>query len=223
MINTPAKWPTPLSSDATHGGPNQRDGKGRPYLSGAVHNWPTPRANDAEKRGSIDAENPRNGLPGAVKKWPTPTRSDGMGGPGCSGRDGGDNLRTAVAVYPTPCAQDAKNSTLPVSLTDRDSIPGHLLRSGEQPGGQLNPDWVEWLMGWPVGWTSLEPMTALVWPDWSHDPADSGEVPRTATGIQRRTARLKAIGNGQVPQALAMAWHVLTALLADYAAAKVAA
>jgi hypothetical protein len=122
-------------------------------------------------------------------------------------------LRTAVAIYPTPTAQDAKNSTLPVSQTDRDSIPGHLLRSGEQPGGQLNPDWVEWLMGWPIGWTSLEPMAALIWPDWSHDPADSGEVPRVSTGIPRRTARLKAIGNGQCPQALVIAWKILTAVL----------
>ena len=33
--------------------------------------WPTPRANDAEKRGNI-SQDPRNGLPGAVL-WPTPT------------------------------------------------------------------------------------------------------------------------------------------------------
>jgi hypothetical protein len=25
-------------------------------------------------------------------------------------------------------------------------------------GGQLNPPWVEWLMGWPVGWTDLAPL-----------------------------------------------------------------
>ena len=24
-------------------------------------------------------------------------------------------------------------------------------------GGALNPPWVEWLMGWPVGWTDCEP------------------------------------------------------------------
>ncbi len=24
------------------------------------------------------------------------------------------------------------------------------------PGGKLNPDWVEWLMGWPIGWTALK-------------------------------------------------------------------
>ena len=26
----------------------------------------------------------------------------------------------------------------------------------EQSGGSLNPTWVEWLMNWPIGWTSLE-------------------------------------------------------------------
>jgi len=27
-----------------------------------------------------------------------------------------------------------------------------------QVGGPLNPDWVEWLMGWPIGWTDLKPL-----------------------------------------------------------------
>jgi hypothetical protein len=26
----------------------------------------------------------------------------------------------------------------------------------EQIDGSLNPTWVEWLMGWPVGWTALK-------------------------------------------------------------------
>ncbi len=38
--------------------------------------------------------------------------------------------------------------------------------------GQLNPDWVEWLMGWPICWSSLEPIDELLWLDWSVDPAD---------------------------------------------------
>ncbi|MFA5165395.1 MAG: hypothetical protein WC481_07520 [Candidatus Omnitrophota bacterium] len=25
----------------------------------------------------------------------------------------------------------------------------------EETGGQLNPTWVEWLMGYPLGWTDL--------------------------------------------------------------------
>lgn len=25
-------------------------------------------------------------------------------------------------------------------------------------GGHLNPEWAEWLMGWPIGWTDLRPL-----------------------------------------------------------------
>jgi hypothetical protein len=37
------------------------------------------------------------------------------------------------------------------SCTDRGK--GNL---GEVVGGKLNPQWVEWLMGYPIGWTDLE-------------------------------------------------------------------
>ena len=40
--------------------------------------WPTPRANDAEKRGQI-SDDPRNGLPGGVENFPTPQSSDWKG------------------------------------------------------------------------------------------------------------------------------------------------
>ena len=80
----------------------------------------------------------------------------------------------------------------------------------ETTGGQLSPDWVEWLMGWPIGWTSMEAITDLDWRDWSVDPADEDEIPRVATGIKHRVGRLKAIGNGQVPQVAAMAWRILS-------------
>lgn len=30
------------------------------------------------------------------------------------------------------------------------------MRAGN--GGQLNPEWVEWLMGWPIGWTASRPL-----------------------------------------------------------------
>ncbi len=28
-------------------------------------------------------------------------------------------------------------------------------------GGKLNPMWVEWLMGWPIGWTGLKPLETV--------------------------------------------------------------
>jgi len=48
-------------------------------------------------------------------------------------------------MWPTPREFMYKDST-----TDRNK--GNL---GEVVGGQLNPDWVEWLMGLPTGWTDI--------------------------------------------------------------------
>jgi hypothetical protein len=33
-------------------------------------------------------------------------------------------------------------------------------------GGQLNPEWVEWLMGWPIGWTALNPLGMDRFREW---------------------------------------------------------
>lgn len=35
--------------------------------------------------------------------------------------------------------------------------PGIAVIVGAESGGQLNPEWVEWLMGLPIGSTELEP------------------------------------------------------------------
>jgi hypothetical protein len=73
----------------------------------------------------------------------------------------------------------------------------------------LNPDWVEYLMGWPVSWSDVKPMAELIWRDWATDPADTGEVPRVTDVKENRSNRLKAIGNGQVPQCVVKAWELL--------------
>ncbi len=38
-------------------------------------------------------------------------------------------------------------------------------------GGQLNPTWVEWLMNWPMGWTSLEAITHEHFKHWQESGA----------------------------------------------------
>ena len=69
-------------------------------------------------------------------------------------------------------------------------------------GGQLNPDWVECLMGFPVGWTDVDAELQ----EWSGWPAPMGiyqysyEPPRVGTGIPNRAKRLRALGNAVVPQ-----------------------
>lgn len=48
------------------------------------------------------------------------------------------------------------------------------LADGSQPhqDGQLNPGWVEWFMGWPIGWTELKPLAMDKFQEWQrqHSP-----------------------------------------------------
>lgn len=147
--------------------------------------------------------------------WPTVRTSDAKGGQrpndgkariGSNGERWGLNLADAVkppTVWPTPTKTDSIKGG---NVSER---PGAMGLS-ETTGGQLNPDWVAWLMGWPIGWESLEPIEELKWLDWSVDPADNGEIPRVATGTKDRVSRLEALGNGQVPLCAATAWRILT-------------
>lgn len=76
---------------------------------------------------------------------------------------------TAATVYsswPTPAARDYKdtgNLHLTCSAAHmQDTLPRavhrrHMMENnGIPPSGQLNPKWVEWIMGFPAGWTDLE-------------------------------------------------------------------
>lgn len=49
-------------------------------------------------------------------------------------------------LWPTPCARDYKES--PSAKRETYSLP-------REVGGQLSPTWVEWLMGFNLGWTVL--------------------------------------------------------------------
>lgn len=65
-------------------------------------------------------------------------------------------------------------------------------------GGQLNPDWVDWLMGFPVGWTNIDLDMPL--PDYDPQYFDTEpNIPRTATGIKNRVDRIICDGNAVVP------------------------
>jgi len=109
--------------------------------------------------------------------WPTPNAMPATSDLGfqCSGdgRKKPNKLGWAVwqQMWPTPTVNDSKNSTLPPSQVRHDNIPGALLRSGQDPGGQLNPTWVEWLMNWPINWTSLESLEREHFEYWQEKSA----------------------------------------------------
>jgi hypothetical protein len=73
----------------------------------------------------------------------------------------GANLADQVKLWPTPTASDHKGSGPTVMRKDgKNRLNDRLDYSTEQrqpSGGRLNPTWVEWLMGFPEGWTDLKP------------------------------------------------------------------
>lgn len=113
--------------------------------------WPTPTAADGTSGPDRRQRGASANLRSAVR-WPTPTVHGNHNRKGAS-KTSGDGLSTAVKTWPTPTANDSKNATCPPSQAARDSIPGELIRQNN--AGPLNPAWVEWLMGWPAGWTDL--------------------------------------------------------------------
>ena len=272
--------------------------------------WPTPKAS---LRGDCPSERNRR-TPDLVSAVKMTGAREGLN---ASGR------------IPTPRAEDSESHRgKPDTLTSWTRAEADT----DTPVGSLNPDWVELLMGWPLGWTSLDPLPRENWARWletggawsegqtwatptlygnynrkgaspnsgdgletqvrqsfaspcagdsvgnhgggmgrslrtdihewkqAHFPTPSankttrsGElvnadgtpwdgvskphsattgqpvqtaladaltvpnptaaweqgVPRVAVGVPKRQARLKAIGNGQVPMVAAMAWHIL--------------
>jgi len=64
--------------------------------------------------------------------------------------------------WPTPTANMHKGSSAAVIRKNgQDRSWQSLHYAVEQVtdiGGRLNPTWVEWLMGWPLGWTDLKPL-----------------------------------------------------------------
>lgn len=84
-----------------------------------------------------------------VRMWPTPVASEGeKGGPGRKHGDGSPTLSRAVHLWTTPCVDDTSHRK------EKYAQGGTAMST--QAGGQLNPTWVEWLMGWPIGSTVCE-------------------------------------------------------------------
>jgi hypothetical protein len=151
-VQLPAEFfPTPTSTERA--GTNPETGKGG-GLSRHVKdqmglfpvprsNWPTPIANDAEKRGACNPDDPRNGLTGAVRQdaglgkiWRSPVASDQRPRRSSEKWEGNDLVSKVTEV------EEANGAVLPKS------------------GGQLNPDWVDPLMGYRPGTTKIVPEAA---------------------------------------------------------------
>ncbi len=169
--------------------------KGRGYGS-----WRTPASSDGEggimkmmagKAGHYklrDQVQPINEH-AQPKSWPTPraNKPDGYPSDGYS-----PTLRKAVDIWPTPAACDRTGVTpgghsgLAGGSGNRQKLYNILGKEeGKKMGSQaLNPDWVEWLMGWPLFWTQLEPMDEEIYNDWTKKHGISQSAKNNETGLQ---------------------------------------
>lgn len=213
-------WPTMRSNLTGNITPNRCNDKFNNLESVIARQmWPTPRSGKTtDEKEETFLKRQKDGkvstppLTLAVKMWPTPKGSPSGPDFARMNRDGsgGDDLATAVARnFPTPKQRDWKGKTQRGTHAPMDGLCNTL----DVTGGQLNPDWVEWLMGWPISWTSLEPMSTETFRKWEHNESwwanEPDDVPRVAVKISNRVDRLKAIGNGQVPLVVASAWRIL--------------
>ena len=109
--------------------------------------WHTPTAEDCQNRefARNSRGEPKLSAQAAYGKnalWPTPDTHQG--------HHGGQSYMGAVR-------RAAKGKQ--IELRDR-----VVIENGA--GGQLNPDWVCWLMGWPCGWTALGPLNPQAFREW---------------------------------------------------------
>ena len=141
--------------------------------------WPTPTTQEVEHPNAELTETGRRkskngktshslGLADAVQMWPTPVSSSSMAEDISTvqerlknGKPYKSRLIEAVAMWPTPTHGKLAGGTGGMQQIEAKYLAGEItteerraMRAGN--GGKLNPVWVEWLMGFPLGWTDLE-------------------------------------------------------------------
>ena len=147
-------YPTPAKSQAIQG-QNDPDGKRGQTLIGAARGqeWPrskksrilpTPRAADARRHGCDNGRSSR-----------------GAGGP---------DLQTAVIqeMLPTPASRDWRSGKASQKTLFKNSRPLNevIVAKAGGKGSVLHPDFVEWMMGWPIGWSASKPLGTDKFQQW---------------------------------------------------------
>lgn len=163
MLESQARyWPTPTAQSDQ--GPDSSARDGGPTLVSATTMWPTPTAALMN-----DGEDPA--------QWQA--RADRLKAKHTNGNGAGTPLTIMAAAWPTPASRDYRTPNLqsyeerggegkgeqlanfvahrfsPQGPTTPDGPTSSPPLHGSPPPStmRLNPYFVEWLMGWPMGWT----------------------------------------------------------------------
>lgn len=129
--------------DGTNPSRHGRHSESLPVVLNNNPRLPTLRATDGERGGRGDLLAIIRGKPNKHCRMPTLTAND---------------CKPAGRVEVTEYRQKDRRTTvqrLRAAVTEP-----------EQLGGTLNPDWCEWFMGWPIGWTASEPLATDRFRQW---------------------------------------------------------
>jgi DNA (cytosine-5)-methyltransferase 1 len=113
-------------------------------------------------------------------------------------------------MWPTPSQRDYKGQNSMKHIQEKPRHNSQLPNRLKQQGfiGQLNPTWVEWLMGYPSGWTDLNPSETVSslkspttsdqsslkrWPTTTSTDGQRGDV-KNLDGYRRRRDKWAAKG-----------------------------
>ena len=68
------------------------------------------------------------------------------------------------SLLPTPTCHNAKEGAYPAEYTRKTpTLATHV-------GGKIHPEFTEWMMGWPLGWTDLKPLVTAKYPSVLRQP-----------------------------------------------------
>lgn len=171
-------WPTPRAGKTGAETPESWLAR---YAAGKVSTPPlglavkfaTPQARDFRTGESNRWDNPRRSrnLNDQIAKFPTPMSRDWKDSGSSQGNRKSPNLGTIASMYPAPRTKGMCGGTGSYQkMKDLEAkgiiTPDERRQMTAGSGGQLNPTWVEWLMGWPLEWTALKPLAMgkyLLW------------------------------------------------------------
>lgn len=182
------QWRTPRAPSPRSGGPSaSRLDHDHPYLDlqDQAAQWATPTVSDADRR--TEPQGDREGSPGLTHQaslWATPMAPNGGRAPADGrsptgmlpdGRKRQVGLEWQTSMWATPSAQMWRSEAADQSPDHSPPLSRQVLRtptpgrpsspSARTSRPRLNPAFVEWLMGWPLGWSGCEPL-GTEWSRW---------------------------------------------------------
>lgn len=180
---TPKAWDTenpktPKQLEAQRARAKPRKDGGPPgirNLKDTAANWPTPTCADAESSGSRKHGVSLSDASKGNTNWATPNARDWKSEDGTHSPDHSPPLGRQVLAGAGPESSPSAGQQWPTP----NAVAGHNNGTMDEYGGKnnpfrgtpaarlrLNPTFVEWLMGWPRGWTVCAPAGTASFQSW---------------------------------------------------------